>query len=828
MDEKNVVMHNEAQTTESLNGAVTSFQEHIDNLQNTRDISVYLDALLALQSRCLIILSTKDTPGRSNEIFKKIHKLGFNRLTQKLWHMYIGISDRANIIFNERGKKPEKPVEYYGNVGGQELNIISKAWKNGNISQIIINGIEYSLNNRGLNFVVFDYESNKVIDSTTYDSHTKISTLYHKNLNIDEAFFDNHFFMPQRYQELWRDVYRKSYFSNKKLNTVEVENGIIEPFRNINGIGCGGVCDSNFNYIAGHGNVFSVKAPQKRFLYDCYKVTDEELEICDETVLYGGAMYNHPGHLIMEFIAERLWWLIKNRDSNIKIAIVITYSIVDDKSKFIREFLEIMGIPQSRLLIIEKPTKFKKIIVPDPADKVLSIFGIYEFTKEDRDFFEELKKHIKPSPYKKIYLTKNKTFRGNIVGEEYLINFYRKKGFEIICPEDYTIREKAEFMLGADEVVSLSGTNLLFSIFCKNTVKLTILSRTANNNLIDTVKVMEAANIKNIDVVNVDISFIKKEMVHSVCFVGVTREFQEYVKKTYNEDLDISPEEYLKNNLYDYLKYCIEFYNDPWRYDLIKNQKMLTILQHMSEVFTGKDFDTSTLNLITNENKLNDQVKKLTNDLTASKKQIDELKQSDILKVLKTLDENEKKFAAYFTELKALANDKAKLQTVIDRQNEQIETFLKNADEQKAQISILANQYSDLQNEKNELEKLMVFAKYDAELAQSDLNKKKAELQSKESECFHLKQQIEESDLAVKSMRNEILELTNRSNVLQNEKIIAQNKAENLNSKLNELASQIEELNQTVSNYEHSRSWRITKPFRSIAWFFRKIFKKNK
>ncbi|NCA93513.1 hypothetical protein EOM82_09885 [bacterium] len=54
---------------------------------------------------------------------------------------------------------------------GNTISVTSAALNVGNISEIFFNEMNYAVNNRGLNIVVINNNSNKVIDSVCIDTH---------------------------------------------------------------------------------------------------------------------------------------------------------------------------------------------------------------------------------------------------------------------------------------------------------------------------------------------------------------------------------------------------------------------------------------------------------------------------------------------------------------------------------------------------------------------------------------------------------------------------------------------------------------------------------
>lgn len=727
-------------------GDSLSFEECLDNLQNTRDYSLYLKTLSALKERYLIILSIKDTPAKiSDSVLKLVKEIGFSNLTNEMHRTYIGIIDRGNVIYNLSADAAKIPMETETVISDTEICVVSEPKGSGN-SKIIINGVDYSMNGRGLNIVVYDFETKSVVDSSTYDCYTDNPQFYHKLLWFDEQYINEHFFMKEKYKKQWANYYQRSMYSNRKPGYREVINGIVEPVIWSDRTGRGGCCDENFNFIAGHAKIMK----------NCYEVDESyihegEIEFIDETVIYAGNIRNHPGHIIAEHLVEYLWYIIKNDAQNYRIALTHyrTSKYANDEIFFIKELFDLCNIPFSRVIIVEKPVRFAKIIVPDPCSMNQAGSNVYEITDVYIKTVELVKSKISPANCKKIYLTRSKAKNENCVGEDYFIEFYKNKGFEIINPEDYSFKEKAALMLGADEVVSTSGTNSLFFIFCKPNVKVTILSRIRRIHS----KCQSAINqcgIKNVNFVNIAAGFLDNEQLdpsNVLFFLCVTEEFRDYVRKTYNEELDITPEQSLKNNLYDYLIFFLNYYSKPAIFNRNKNQKMLTVLQQMSEVFLGQDFDTSQLNIKTNEDALNDQVKKLTKELDSAKGKV------------KTLESR----VAEESEIKLLsANTKIT--------NELLIANTETTNE------LLEKQFSDIKK----------------------LLKKKNRNQD-----FY-EQQIEELKAAIE-----------------------QKNCEQLMKQVDELKKKNKSLEKKVKVYEQSKLWKITKPLRSIAGFFRKLFGKG-
>lgn len=161
----------------TITGTLNTFDErNISSvLKLFDDIDSYLYMLSILKKKYMIIFSVRDTPGSmlTRDIVNKIHGLGFSNFSTELWRMYIGIIDKGIIIYDQSGVTRENPIEikFHNNHTGDNICVTSKAWRNGDISKILINGVDYSVNSRGINIVIYNSKTKNVIDSIGFDGH---------------------------------------------------------------------------------------------------------------------------------------------------------------------------------------------------------------------------------------------------------------------------------------------------------------------------------------------------------------------------------------------------------------------------------------------------------------------------------------------------------------------------------------------------------------------------------------------------------------------------------------------------------------------------------
>ena len=622
------------------------------NFRYTRDFDLYLDMLNILKSGYLIIFCLKNTAGQNipGKTAEKIRSFGLVNFTSEPDMKYVGIVSKGDVAYDNSSAAHSKPSSFDVNYSQNIKLFISFEEKE---AEIKINGEDQSLNDKGLNIVVYDLKSSETIDACSYNAAEANPAFYHRNFYYDSRYIDTHIYMPESYIDSAALPLRRSYFSDRSLSVREVERGIFLPteyiyeddddiderfYRRIEKIKAyGGVCDESLNFIAGH-QLFSPRCLDHdgRHIWNSYDVTPEKITYIDETVLYGGSLIEHPGHLITECFADRLWWIVQNPDSNIKIAIETIWDTkgFEGVDSFVMEFLDAFGISEDRLIIVKAPTQFKKIVIPDQSAIPLNYCYPYDFTGEYIKPFQHITKQLTPGNHKKIYLTKSKLHSRSVIGEEYFIDFFEKKGFAVINPEDYTLKEKAALMYGADEVVTIDGTNSLFSVFCKPSVRLTILTRRLNFWDMPQQLITEALGIKEFFLVNTSGNFLEnisdetynRSLVNysrGMTLTYATKEFARYVKYLYNEELDVTPEEALKKHLYDYLSYFPEYFSKAEPFIAVSNIKMTDILRGMSEVFLGKKLDTRRLYFVTDDEhtikKLKSQLKEKSEAASAEK-----------------------------------------------------------------------------------------------------------------------------------------------------------------------------------------------------------------
>ncbi len=143
----------------------------------TYNRQIFLNYLSALhKSDFLIIMAVKDESSRAvtDDIISSMKKLGLKSDLHKAGthRSYIAIIDEHTVLHEEIS---QDSLYYDGTIDGTTLQVISQNFNADNFSSIRLNDAEYSLNQCGLNIVVYDKANQQLVDSVTFDTYADLS-----------------------------------------------------------------------------------------------------------------------------------------------------------------------------------------------------------------------------------------------------------------------------------------------------------------------------------------------------------------------------------------------------------------------------------------------------------------------------------------------------------------------------------------------------------------------------------------------------------------------------------------------------------------------------
>lgn len=282
------------------------------------------------------------------------------------------------------------------------------------------------------------------------------------------------------------------------LKVMEVLNGIVHPLelsetRSIEFNQYGGVTDENLKFIEQSLTKRTDPLDQSNLNHDWYVGANRgrsfnKIDYVDEHVVFIGALSKHYGHFILEGLA-RLWFYLDAE--NLKYRCVY---ISDDGPDLFIETFGLLGIDTLRLQRIEVPTKFRKILIPEPSIRLSDYYHqMYHET------VSRIRNSVSPLSFDKIYFSKAGISNSRAVGEEIIQGVFSRNGFKIFHPEKMSMHDKIAVLRGAKVFVASSGTNVHNSVFLEDQCQCICLNRSAHyyavQFMIDTMKKLDSVYI---------------------------------------------------------------------------------------------------------------------------------------------------------------------------------------------------------------------------------------------------------------------------------------------------------------------------------------------
>ena len=417
-----------------------------------------------------------------------------------------------------------------------------------------------------------------------------------KAIEIYNEYFDKKRIYTE-YAGTFAGVLSRNYNTSEQLNAKAVENAIILPLKdvrkNITDYSSyeGGVCTKEGDFIAGSA------ITQRRFSCNrAYKFNYDTVTKSDETVIFGGVFYHHFGVMLLLSLT-RFWWIIENIKLPYKIAFLLEPSKKADAENHLKKIMDLFHIPTERYVIVDVPTEFSNIIIPDET-----LSSVEEVNIKYMEIYDFLRDSI-ISEYgycdvKKLYLSRSRYIKFNKkcdgINEEYYENFYKKRGFTILHPEELSLQEQIRYIASADEIVSTYGTLAhMASLFMKEKSSQIILLRTQ---YIDSWFPIQAAifNMKIIDWYIVEASKNPYPSLHDegaflYCPTHYFKAFLEDCAVAYDDsELVVTISD---DNIKKYMIRWLEAYVSPWAFKRLSRPDLFPVLQSLYYMATRKILD---------------------------------------------------------------------------------------------------------------------------------------------------------------------------------------------------------------------------------------------
>ena len=394
--------------------------------------------------------------------------------------------------------------------------------------------------------------------------------------------------------EAWENKLGEVRRLEEEPRTETVDNAVILPLRYIEGsekrkadwLLEGGVCLADGTFIAGQNREY-LGGECNRGCAQGYEFDVDKVLYRDETVIYGGILAEHWGHMLVDS-AARLWYPIREEALEYKTVFLMTPGY---EFKF-KNLLDMAGMTEDRYEILTEATQFSRVIIPE--ETMYSYNGVYN--RHWLDFFDRVRDSVEPAEYEKIYLTRTalstSNVIGKVVGEEYFEKYFAEKGYKVIAPEQYSIAEQVSFLAGAREIVTTGGTLSHLALFAHNGISLFTINR------IDSTTRMQFAidQARELDAFYVDAqkNFLPETPALSTWLMAPTKYWNEFIRDKFEDNEDADYEEC------EFPRYCLEYIKE-WasaltserKFRVIKDENLKTIVERINLVLNNEDVDLS-------------------------------------------------------------------------------------------------------------------------------------------------------------------------------------------------------------------------------------------
>ncbi len=267
----------------------------------------------------------------------------------------------------------------------------------------------------------------------------------------------------------WLKHLEYSHINNDKLNVLTIKDGLCLPDQNLlNGGFNGGVYDKDNNPVYSSYQRNSADTATKLL----NKTDLSNIDYIDKKVVYLGQYRVHYGSFLIDSIA-RLWYTLDNPEKYEYIYLSTQSILGTNLHKSAIDFLSLLGINENQVSIITRPTRFKKIIIPD-----LSYIPLVDYHQEYLDIIKKVVSNIKVKDletYDKIYFSRSKFSKEtkSDFGEIFIDRLFEENDYKIIYPEEHTLEEQIYYVDNCKVFASVGGScahNIIFSFAKPKTI----------------------------------------------------------------------------------------------------------------------------------------------------------------------------------------------------------------------------------------------------------------------------------------------------------------------------------------------------------------------
>lgn len=207
-------------------------------LTEINDFLDYIMELFSKQDEYIVFITSSDAHvprNRKNPKLKILRSLGVQTdLQQTYRHSFLAIIDGGETIVEKSHENKAITAEYM--FSRHKAEILSQGFnaapgRNSPVS-IVIDGFDYAVNSRGLNFVVWNIKEEKVVDSVAFDTFFN-DEITRKPIGFDYEVLYKTYDLLLEMSEINSGFVRR-YYENVKKNIINVKD--VYDYLRVNGI----------------------------------------------------------------------------------------------------------------------------------------------------------------------------------------------------------------------------------------------------------------------------------------------------------------------------------------------------------------------------------------------------------------------------------------------------------------------------------------------------------------------------------------------------------------------------------------------------------------
>lgn len=378
----------------------------------------------------------------------------------------------------------------------------------------------------------------------------------------------------------------QNFFSNQVLSIKTFDNITLLPpkfksWRTVPMCIGGGVDEQN-NYVEETATInFNIYR-----MYGSYQYDSEKVKNSDETVFFSGFYVQQWGHFLLECIS-RFYPIIQNPEKYKDMKIIFLPMRENDEiNGTFLELLNLIGIMEEQIVILREPTRYKKIIVPEPSLNT-NIFWTKEYETIINHIVEKaMGKPVKIKTHKKIYLSRKNWALSydRDIGEDKIERFFNKNGFKSVSMEKHSLVEQIHILQGADHVASAICTLPHNLLFARDGIKSAIINKMPRYNSSQ----FQIDDFKNIDATYIDgyLALFSADCGIGPFLFDVNENLINYAK---DNGMKLPKREARKDDIIKYLDLCFEKIDNLSDRDLYELRNLYKIMRTRFHFYSKKE-----------------------------------------------------------------------------------------------------------------------------------------------------------------------------------------------------------------------------------------------